>query len=45
MAKQIRFGTAARDQILVGANILADAVIFILEPASGEGQKWLGFLR
>ncbi len=32
MAKQIRFGTSARDQILVGANILADAVKVTLGP-------------
>lgn len=32
MAKQIRFGTSARDQILIGANILADAVKVTLGP-------------
>ncbi|MBX9726542.1 MAG: chaperonin GroEL, partial [Rickettsiales bacterium] len=32
MAKQIRFGTAARDQILIGANVLADAVKVTLGP-------------
>ncbi len=32
MAKQIRFGTNARDQILVGATILADAVKVTLGP-------------
>src|SRR6187402_3439847 len=32
MAKQIRFDTSARDQILIGANILADAVKVTLGP-------------
>ena len=32
MAKQISFGTSARDQILVGANILANAVKVTLGP-------------
>jgi chaperonin GroEL len=32
MAKQLRFGTSARDQILIGANILADAVKVTLGP-------------
>ena len=32
MAKQIQFGTSARDQILIGANILANAVKVTLGP-------------
>src|ERR1700754_652781 len=32
MAKQINFGTSARDQILIGANILANAVKVTLGP-------------